>query len=47
MDFCKKLISSCLTGRGRSAVAVFLAVLDCVRAYRAAAGRRHSLGPLR
>jgi prophage DNA circulation protein len=27
MDFCKKLISSCLTGRGRSAVAVFLAVL--------------------
>jgi prophage DNA circulation protein len=27
MDFCKKLISSCLTGRGRSTIAVFLAML--------------------
>ena len=27
MNFCKKLISSCLTGRGRSTIAVFLAVL--------------------
>ena len=27
MDFCKKLISSCLTGRGRAPIAVFLAML--------------------
>ena len=27
MDFCKRLISSCLTGRGRSTIAVFLAML--------------------
>jgi hypothetical protein len=27
MDYCKKLISSCLTGRGRSTIAVFLAML--------------------
>ena len=27
MEFCKKLISSCLIGRGRSTIAVFLVML--------------------
>ena len=38
MEFCKKLIASCLIGRGRSTIAVFLVMLIAIWTYRASAG---------